>query len=301
MIEVQTVATNWKQLPTGLIWYVIGQPKSGKTTALSEWSDKGQAGTLIIDTDMGADFVDGANVIPCVSLQPPLIPTMMNGIQVVLDGIPIFERDADGNHIVVPPTERGYNYRVGEKQGQPMPVYSISEIVGWLLKEYDNLPYNTIVLDTIDQINTWNEHRTCKKMGIASMGQGEWGADWSEAKEGTLRSFSALRDLVKRKGGTLVIVSHSKETTIVPAKGKRKAITQLGPALPSGLATRLLGDVDIIGYTTGSKSDGQYHISFEAYEERKVGSRLRPIAQKELPFNYKAIIDIISKFADEGV
>jgi hypothetical protein len=54
-----------------LTWYFIGQPKTGKTTAAANWSSKGAEGVLVIDTDLGADFVDGANVVTVTSLNPP--------------------------------------------------------------------------------------------------------------------------------------------------------------------------------------------------------------------------------------
>jgi hypothetical protein len=301
MIKPQKIVTNWKQLPTGLVWYIIGQPKTGKTTALSKWSAKGQEGVLIIDTDLGADFVNGANVIPCVSLNPPYKPLLKeDGTQASLpDGTLLYARDKADNLIVIPPEERGYNYRVGPDQGKPMPVYSLTEIAQWLSSNWDSLPYDTVVLDTIDKISVWNEQRTLAKFGTTAMGQVEWGGDWAEVKEGTLRSFNFFKDLIKRKGGNLVIVSHSKETTIVPAKKGKKAQTQLGPALTGGLATQLLGGSDVIGYTTGDKGDGTYRISFEAYDEVKVGSRLRPIAQKELAFDYNEITNIIAMYNEE--
>lgn len=301
MIEPIKIQSPTNELPDGLTWMIIGQPKTGKTTQLAEWSRNGTEDVLVIDADMGADFVDGANVVPCIGLQPPLKPVLLpSGEQVKLpDGTLVFEKDKDDNYIVIPPEERGYIYRTGPNRGKPMPVYSMAEIAGWLLKEWDNLPYNNIVLDTIDKVNTWNEERTCRKFNISAIGQGEWGSDYADAKAGVLRTFNLLRDLVKRKGGNLIIVSHSKETTIVPATKTKKAQKQLGPALPSGLATKLLGDADIIGYTTGDNGDGTYKISFEAYDEVKVGSRLRAIAQKELPFDYNEIMAIIEAYEDE--
>ena len=298
MIEVQTIKTDWKNLPAGLIWYIVGQPKSGKTTALSKWSPLGQEGVLIIDTDLGGDFVDGANIVPCIGLNAPLKPLMMKGEQVVLDGDLVWERDDDGNHVIIPPEERGYNYRIGPNKGKPMPVYSLNEIASWLAKEWDDLPYDTVVLDTIDKINVWNEERTCARLGINAMGDGSFGNDWAGAKKGVMKTFTFFQTMVKQKGGTLIIVSHSKETTIIPAKGNKKAVTQLGPALPNGLVTQLTGQADVIGYTTGENKEGKYLISFEAYSERKVGSRLRPIAQKELEFNYETIISVINNYSE---
>ena len=59
------------QLPDGITWFFIGQPKTWKTSAASKWSDKGTDGTLIIDADLGADFVPDANNITVTCLNPP--------------------------------------------------------------------------------------------------------------------------------------------------------------------------------------------------------------------------------------
>lgn len=291
-IKPQTVKANHNELPTGLVWYIIGQPKSGKTTALSKWSPDGNKGVLIIDTDMGADFVDGANIIPCSSINPPQRIVMENGE-------PKLEKDGSKIYEIIPPDERGFVYRYGKDKGKQMAVYSLSEIVTYLYQNFDKLPYDTIVLDTIDKVNGWNEARTCHALGIDAMGEGQYGADWAHAKAGVMRTFTALRDLTRSKGGNLVIVSHAKETSMLAAKGKKqKAQVQLGPALPSGLTTKLTGASDIIGYTTGADGDDVYQISFNAYDERKIGSRIRAIAQKELKFDYQEILKEIAEYKE---
>ena len=57
MIEVRKVSTDWgKGMPSGLTYFFIGQPKTGKTTACASWSEKGSDGVLVLDTDLGAEF-----------------------------------------------------------------------------------------------------------------------------------------------------------------------------------------------------------------------------------------------------
>ena len=70
-IKVQTIKNDWSVLPGGLTWFFVGQPKTGKTTAAAEWSEKGSEGVIVLDCDLGADFVKGANVIPVTSLNIP--------------------------------------------------------------------------------------------------------------------------------------------------------------------------------------------------------------------------------------
>ena len=86
MIKVNKISTDWTSLPSGLTWYFIGQPKTGKTTNASRWSDKGADGVLILDTDLGSDFVDGANVITCASLNAPTRVKEKDGIKVLKNG-----------------------------------------------------------------------------------------------------------------------------------------------------------------------------------------------------------------------
>ena len=41
-------------------------------------------------------------------------------------------------------------------------------------------------------------------------------------------------------------------------------------------------------------------MSFQAYDERTVGSRLKPLAQKTLPFSYKSIKEEILNYEEEN-
>ena len=284
-IVVNKVSTDWSTLPGGLTWYFIGQPKTGKTTAASKWSEKGSDGVLIIDTDLGADFVSDANVVTVNAVNPPVRQVKKDGKIVTKNGQQLTE--------VVPPEERDFYYRSGEKKGQPMPVYSLAEILSWLRKEWKKLPYDTIVIDTIDEVNTWIEKAVTKELNIQAMGEGSWGSDWGLARRKNLDIIVKFQKFMKKNGGNLVLISHSKTTTVTDGKA------QLSPDLPSGLAYNLTAKADVIGYTTASKEAGKYYISFEAYDERVVGSRLKPLAQKILPFEYSAISNEILKYKEE--
>ena len=285
MIQVRKVSTNWTQMPAGLTYLILGQPKTGKTTAVSRWSPKGNEGVLILDTDLGSDFVDGANSVTTVSLNAPTRPVIHEGKQVVENGNPKME--------VIPPLERGFNIRAGEDKGKPMPAYSLIEVYNWIASEWDKLPYDTIAIDTIGQVNEWIENSVIKELGITAMGEGQWGADWGKARRKNLDIIKRFQNLIKKKGGNLVLVSHSKTSQMQDGK------VQLAPELPRGLGYSLAAKADVIGYTTASKEDGKYYISFEAYDERVVGSRLRPLAQKILPFEYSAICEEILKYKEE--
>jgi len=284
-LNIRKVSTDWDEMPSGITYMIIGQPKTGKTTSASSWSPKGQEGVLIIDTDLGSDFVDGANTVTVTSLNAPTREKTLDGKVVKENGAPVLE--------VVPPIERGHYVRSGKDKGQPLETYSMIEVYLYLKDNWDSLPYDTIVIDTLGQVNRWIEDVVTQELGISEMGEGQWGADWGKARKKHLDVVKRFQELIKQKGGNLVLIVHSKTSTLTDGK------VQLMPELPRGLAYGLTAGADVIGYTTGSKDDEQYYISFLSYDERTVGSRLKPLAQKTLPFNYKAIQNEILSFKPE--
>ena len=167
----------------------------------------------------------------------------------------------------LPPEERGYVYRSGPKKGQPMPAYSLAEVVFDLLENWDAYNIDTIVVDTVGVINEWIE----REVAPNGMG-GDFGRSHGIASGKNIDVMLKLQNLVKQKGGTLILISHSKKTTEVDGK------MQLAPELPSGLANRMCAKADIIGYTTIDKKTKQHLISFVGYDERSVGSRIKPLS-----------------------
>jgi len=285
-IQVRKVSTDWSKLPKGLTWYFIGQPKTGKTTQASKWSDNGAEGVLLIDTDLGSDFVNNANTVTVTSLNTPTRAQMLEGKQVTKDGKPVIE--------AVPHDERGYYNRTGDEIGEPMEVYSMVEVYLWLKENLKSLPYDTIAIDTVDHINRWIEQEVCDERGQAAMGEGSsWGADWAQARKKNLDIIKKFQTLCKALGRNLVLISHAKNTVVTDGK------SQLGPELPRGLSYALTASADVIGYATASKEDGKFYISFQAYDERTVGSRLKPLAQKVLDFDYDSVMKEILKYKEQ--
>lgn len=285
-IQVRKVSTDWSKLPKGLTWYFIGQPKTGKTSQASKWSDKGAEGVLLIDTDLGSDFVNNANTVTVTSLNTPTRPQMLEGKQVTKDGKPVIE--------AVPHDERGYYNRTGDEIGDPMKVYSMLEVYLWLKENLKSLPYDTIAIDTVDHINRWIEQEVCDERGQTAMGEGSsWGADWAQARKKNLDIVKKFQTLCKALGRNLVLISHAKNTVVTDGK------SQLGPELPRGLSYALTASADVIGYATASKEDGKFYISFKAYDERTVGSRLKPLAQKVLDFDYSSVMNEILKYKEQ--
>lgn len=286
-IEVQKVEHDWTTIPRGLTWLFVGQPKTRKTSEAAKWSDKGKDGVLIIDADQGADMVDGANVVEVTSLNPPERDVYNDEGQrqvKTVNGREVYVTE------VVPPEERGVVHRTGPKIGEPKKVYSMAEVLTWLRQNWDNLEYDTIVIDTLDEVNNWIERIVTQEMGIDAMGQASWGADWGKAKRRNLDVILKLQKFLKRKGATLILIAHAKQTRTEDEK------VQLSPELPRGLGSALTAKADVIGYVTVPKGTTEPYISFEAYDERLIGSRLRPLSQKRIQFSFKNIKQEIESY-----
>jgi len=285
-IKVRSISTDWSVMPGGLTWYFIGQPKTGKTTAASGWSEQGQKGVLLLDTDLGVDFVDGANTVTVASLNPPEENVLEKGEQV-------YNKKGQPQTKIVSPEKRGFYHRIGKNKGKPMEVYSLQEIFMWLHDDWDKLKYDTVVIDTIDEVNGWIEKEVTKELNIDAMGEGQWGADWGKARRRNIDIVKRFQSFLKSKGAALILISHSKSTQIQDSK------IQLSPDLPRGLAYALTAKADVIGYCTADKDSKGYYISFQAYDERTVGSRLKPLAQKTLELSYESIKEQISTYEKE--
>lgn len=275
-MEIQKIKTDYSAMPYGITYYFIGQPKTRKTTVGSSWSEKGQEGVIILDTDLGSDFVSGANVIPITSIAPPVREMIdAKGRRVLDGGKPMVEE--------IPPLERGYFHRTGEKRGQPMAVYSMREAYLFLTENWHSLEFDTIMIDTLGEVNRWIEDLVAAEMNIGAMGEGPFGADWGRARRKNLDVVLNFQRFCRQVGANLILTSHSKNTMITEGK------VQLGPELPKGLGAALTAKADVIGSVQIPKGNADPVISFVAFDERTIGSRLRPLAGKRLPFSYEAI------------
>jgi len=287
---IQKIKNNWRDIPSSLTWYFIGPPKTGKTTQASKWSVKGSDGVVLLDTDLGADFVDDANIIPITSLAPPFRNVKDKNGKNIVETIGGKERDKVE---IVPPDERGLYYRVGINKGKPMPVYSMVEALDYLRTNWKDLPFDTIAIDTVDKINEWQEKMTKERFHIEALADLDFGKGWSIPKENQLGSIASLQLFLRSVSGNLVMISHSKNTTTVDKK------VQLVPDIPSGVGKGLCKIAEVIGFTTCNKANGKYYVSFLAYEERNIGSRLKPLAQKRLEFDYKTVINEIKNYKEK--
>jgi len=286
-IKVRKIDVDWSDMPSGLTWYIIGAPKTWKTTQASRWHKDGAEKVLLLDTDLGADFANDANVIPISSLNTPRRKKLSTDGKTITKGGKVVYED-------IPPLERGHHHRTGKQKGKPMEIYSLQEVVIWLKTNWDKLPYEVVVMDTIDEINSWIEKRIEVTKEVSSIADIEWGAGWSQARKENLDIAKRLQTFLKSKGADFILVSHSKPTSLTDGK------VQLSPELPRGLAAGLTAKADIIGYTSAKKEDKQVYISFLSYDERMIGSRLRPLMQKTILFDYATVLKEVNNYKEEG-
>ena len=282
MITVEKNVVNPNEIPNGFVYLFIGPPKTGKTTECAKWRDN----SLIIDTNLGSDLVN-CNRITVTSLNVPKREKKdKEGKILVENGLPIME--------IVPPEERGFVNRTGTDKGKPMSVYSLAEVLVWVKTTLTTgkFPYEAIVLDTIGDINDWIEEVITEEMGIKSMGDGQWGSDWGRARAKNLDIVKRFGVLCRKYAIDLVLVGHSKPTVVVGQ------IAQLAVDLPRGLTTALNGKADVIGYISIDKNSGKSVVSFQAYDERQVGSRFEALGGKTIPFSWTSIKNEVEKYKE---
>jgi len=286
-VKILTNKMDWNIVPKGLTCMFFGPPKTHKTTEASKWSSKGSEGVLVIDTELGADYVEGVNRIVCTELNEPTRPVFKDGKQALDNkGMPMFE--------TTPPEERGYVYSTGTDIGKPMPVYSFAEIVSYIVEQISlgTFAYETVVIDTIDEVNDWVERAVCDELEIKAMGEGNYGADWALSRNKTSNVLTLLKNTLKKAGVTLILISHSKTTTIVKDK------VQLGPDLPKGLAKKIMGMCELIGYVSIDERTHDAYINFSGFDEIQMGSRLKPLSGQKIKFGYEYFVSKITSYTD---
>lgn len=277
-VKIQKNKVDLNQLPIycGLIG---GSPKVGKSTVASSWSDKGKKGTLMIDIDMGASLID-CNRLPVAFLNPPVKRIETS------DGI---------EKTVIPPIERGYVYKSGDGKGSPMPVYSLYEVYEWMEEQItaNNFPYQTVVFDTVDALNELVEQKVMQSLGINGMGQAGYGQDWNMAKQRNLNILKRFIDLLERNAINTLLICHTKQRMVI-----EDGTTQESPALPRGLSSMLQGKMTFICNVKRNKN-GKPIADFKSYSEKQVGSRIKALNDKSIPFSYENFKKTIKNFKED--
>lgn len=299
-MDFQTHEYVQDQYPRGLAVLLIGAPKNGKTTLASIFSPQGAKGVLFLDLDRGTDFLPSVNRVIIDCLAPPTRPKLD------ANGTPVLNPTGTPKMEVIPNLERGAVYSSGRNIGKPMPVYSWAEITDkdaatktprWRgLKEMiAKGGFDTIVLDTVNKLNDWYELYTCVKKSRDTMADQEWGDTYKIARTYVMRDIDPLCDFCKSAGVTLILTGHTKPTS------ESDGVTQRSIDLPDKLATPLHGKMDAIGECKiikpkrkNSNEPPQFVVSFRAYDEISVGSRLPQLSGKTIESSFQNIYDAIT-------
>lgn len=154
--------------------------------------------------------------------------------------------------------------------------------------------YQTIVVDTIDEVYDWSETEACAhltkklKTQIDTVEEAPHGAGWGEARRRLMGFVEACRVV----GKNVLFMAHTKTVSSESGTVSQKAKTI---DLPGKLASRLPAKVDIIGFCyavkegVGVKREIKRYISFEPYDEIEAGCRYKELNGKVIPMSFKAI------------
>lgn len=260
---------DYSKLHPGTIWMIIGFEKSGKTTAASTFSPKGEDGVLILDLERGVRTSSKISVI-VNSLNPP------------------FNKDGG----LIPFDQRG-EYDI---DGKPLPALSMSEAMDLIEQTWHDSGKTTLVLDTVDALYHWcldaahaeivYEERlkpanNQNKAIIESKSAGDlpYGSGHIRAREKAIAIIFSLLDMIK-DNGILVLNLHLKQTHTIEGKNM---ILRKGPMLPEGF-TRILGANAEAICQFEIDQQGTRWADFAGYEEVVMGSRIKTLDKKKFFF-----------------
>lgn len=182
----------------------------------------------------------------------------------------------------------------GVKVAKPVNLDEVSEILGEL-EGPAGKEFETIVIDTIDEVYDWYEVEVCRdlskkfKLAIDNIGEGPKGADWAEARKRMMGFMSVWKGL----GKNIVYLAHS--TAVM---GEQGLVSQKAKTIdfPGKLGRRIPARVDVVGYCYGVREAGpdkkltiNRYISFQPYEELEAGCRLKELSGKIIPMTFQAI------------
>lgn len=145
------------------------------------------------------------------------------------------------------------------------PVASLAElgdVYAQLAAMGDEIPYQTVGIDTIDVVNDWAEDAAVVELGIKEMGDGTYGADWGRSRTIVLNVIKQFSNLPVN----LVIVAHSR-WAIVNEVNVGHTID-----LPGKLARFTMANIDNILFTTTDKK-GEPKVVFRPTKGIEAGSR----------------------------
>lgn len=288
---LQDTKPDYSALRVGTYWFMLGFEKTGKTTACTTFSPKGEDGVLILDLEQGVRTSKRLS-IPISSANPPLY-------------------EINGQVQIVPPINRG----MLDQYGKPIPSYSLIEVIDMLDVEWKNSGKTTLVLDTADKLSDW-----CNQLAFEEIlredarskdpkykeAQGpediKYGLCYARARLKAAYVLDRLLDIVK-DSGMLILTSHLKKTlTITEA---RDVIIKRLPKMPEGLASMLGHGAEAI-CTIEVDQNGKHWCDFRGYSEVINGTRIEPLSNKRLMWSkegtntlYNVVMEACNKWKKE--
>ena len=264
-VFLQDTTPDYTRLRPGTHWMAVGFEKSGKTTAFSSFSEKGEDGVLIFDLEQGVR-VRNKITIPISSYKTPY--------------------DENG---IIKPIDRG----LVDASGNPIQSLSIEESLDLLENTWKNSGKTTLVLDTVDKLNLWctdlafkeivNEESLKKAPNLQILNASgpddiPYAAAHTRGRGKVIKVVEMIKDIIK-DNGVLILLSHLKKAVVI-SEG-RDVIVKRIPAMPEGLAARLGYDAEAIA-TLEVDAAGKHWCDFRGYSEVVMGTRIEPLNGKKL-------------------
>jgi hypothetical protein len=252
---------DWSKLSPGTYWMAVGFEKTGKTTAFSTFSPKGEDGVLFLDLEQGVR-TDKAISVQITSLNPPY--------------------DKDNNIIL--PVNRGLK----DSSGNPIPSLSMAEALELISHEWANSGKTTLIIDTVDKLNLWcveaamheliAEEKLKKQPNLQILRAVNpedipYAAAYTRGREKVMNVVNTLLDIIK-DNGIQILISHLKKS--ISITDGRDVIVKRVPAMPEGLASRLGYNAEAI-VTLEVDQAGKHIADFRGYSEVIMGTRIEPL------------------------
>jgi len=281
---------NWSRFKPGTYWMAVGFEKTGKTTAFSTFSDKGEDGVLFLDLEQGVR-VNNRIALQITSVYPPY-----------------------QNSVVIPPIDRGLK----DTNGNPIPSISIVEAIDILEEQWKDSGKTTVVLDTVDRLSDW-----CNELALQEIKAEEklkknpneailnavlpedipYAQAYIRGRQKVLNIVYSICDIIK-DNGLLILPTHLKKTVTITES--REVIIKRVPKLPEGLASQLGYNAEAI-VAIEVDNAGKHWADFRGYSEVIMGTRIEPLNGKKFQWDkagkntlYNVLTSVCKKAMEGG-
>ena len=146
----------------------------------------------------------------------------------------------------------------------------------------DKFNFDTIVIDTVDNLVDLCQDHVCKEMGIKHPEEAGYGKGWSNVRKEFEIGINNLLGL----GIGLILISHSKD---IEVETRYQTITKTTMTVSGKIGDFIAGAVDIIGYIGFDEEEqSKRTVTFRGHEALLAGDRTNMLPEVT-DFNYKNI------------